>query len=70
MQTEKWSETSDLIIAVLKVFSTNLLVMVWPIAVAVFLVTLVGLLLVGTHHFDITNSKNLWLSNFYHNLWG
>ena len=36
MQIGKWSETSDLIYAVLKVFSTKLLVMIWSIAVAIF----------------------------------
>ena len=43
MQIEKWSKTCDLIIAVLKVFSAKLLVMIRSIAVVVFLVTLVGL---------------------------
>ena len=47
MQTGKWSETSDLIIAVLKLFSTKLLEMIWSIAVAVFLATLVCLFMVG-----------------------
>ena len=47
MQIGKWSETSVLIIVALKVFSTKLLVMIWSIAVAVFLVTLVGLFMVG-----------------------
>ena len=47
MQIRKSSETSDLIIAVLKVFSTKLLVKIQSIAVAAFLVTLVGLFMVG-----------------------
>ena len=47
MQIGKWSETSALIIAALKVFSTKLSVMIWSTAVAVFLVTLEGLLMVA-----------------------
>ena len=60
MQTEKWSETSDLIIAVLKVFSTKLLVVIWSIAVAVYLVTLVGLFMVGIIPFWYTKLKKSW----------
>ena len=68
MQIEKWSETSDLIIAVLKVFSTKLLVMMWSIVVAVYLVTLVGLFMDRIIPFDMLNSKNVGLFYFYHDL--
>ena len=47
MQIRKWSETSDLIIAALKVFSVKLFVIIRFIGVAILLVTLVGLLMVG-----------------------
>ena len=60
MQIGKWSETSDLIIAVLKVFSTKLLVMIWPIVVAIFSVTLVGLFMVGIIPFWYIKFKKSW----------
>ena len=68
MQIEKWSETSDLVIAVLKVFSTKLLVMIWSNIVAIFLVTLVGLFMVDIIPFwyiKVKKSLNfLFLSRF------
>ena len=36
MQTWKISQTSDLIISILKVFSTKMLGMIWSIVVAIF----------------------------------
>ena len=46
-QTGKWSEISVLKIADLKLVSTKELVRIWSIAGAVFIVTLVGLFIVG-----------------------
>ena len=46
-QIGKWSEISVLKIADLKLVSTKELVRMWSIAVAVFIVTLVGLIIVG-----------------------
>ena len=72
MQIGKWSETADLIIAVLKVFSTKLLVRIWSISVAVFLVTLVGLFMVVIIPFWYIKFKKSLTSfiYFYHDLRG
>ena len=60
MQIEKWSETSDLIIAVLRVFSTKKLVMTWSTTAAVFLVTVVGLFMVAVAPFLYIKFKKFW----------
>ena len=52
----KWSETSGLSMVILKVFSTILVVRIWPIDFAIL-----GLYTVASYHFDILNSKNLGL---------
>ena len=55
----KWSETSGLSMVILKVFSTILVVRIWPIDFAIL-----GLYTVASYHFDILNSKNLGLFFF------
>ena len=60
MQIGKWFETSDLIIAVLKAFPAKLLGMIWAIAVVVFLVTLVGLFMVGIIPFWYIKFRKSW----------
>ena len=46
----KWSETSGLSMVILKVFSTILVVRIWPIDFAIL-----GLYTVASYHFDILN---------------